>query len=138
MVTKSAISRSISGPILKMILHMGGNDLLSPRGEPPTPVEDIAKDIIEAGKICRRYGVRNVFIASVTIRKQTFAQRRCEELNNILHDLCSSHGFVYMDNSNITLDHLYDGVHLKYEGSILLANNYLFYLNTVYRYARSP
>ena len=51
-------------------------------------------------------------------------------MNNILQQLCRTHGFVFVDNGNITVDHLQrDGIHLTEEGSVILANNYLFYLN---------
>ena len=115
-----------------VIIHAGGNDLPTPKGEQPIPVGDIANDVMEAGIICRRYGVRDIFISSVTLRKQMYVQRRCQELNDFLRELCKLHGFIYLDNSNIKLEHLFDGTHLNHEGSVILANNYLYYLNSVY------
>ena len=120
-----------------VILHMGGNDLPTPRGETPRSIDEIANDIMEAGDTCRRYGVRDIFVSSVVVRKQLYAQRRCEELNACLRELCTSHGFIYIDNSNIKLEHLYDGVHLNSEGTILLASNYLSYLNSFYWHGNS-
>ena len=39
---------------------------------------------------------------------------------------------VYIDNSNIDVSHLYDGVHLNQEGSVLLRDSYLLELNGLY------
>ena len=40
---------------------------------------------------------------------------------------------TFMENTNITLDHLdSDGIHLSLEGSKVLANNYLDHLNRTY------
>ena len=96
-------------------------------------MESIAKDIIESGEVCKQFGVKNVFISGVPIRQKEYIQKRCTELNDILQEMCKHHGFIYIDNANINMSHVQqDGVHLTYEGSDLLANNYLSYLNSAY------
>ena len=57
-------------------------------------------------------------------------QRRGNELNDILKSLCYLHNFTFIDNYNITHEHLLqDGVHLSNFGSDILANNFLDLLN---------
>ena len=115
-----------------VIIQSGGNDLPSIRGN-LIPISDIASNIIESGEICRNYGAKNIFIAEVPVRLKSYIQERCHSLNALLKELCEQHDFTFLDNSNITTAHLYqDGVHLNNEGSDILANNYLSYLN--YRY----
>ena len=47
--------------------------------------------------------------------------------------MCVKEGFYYLDNDNVTFDKLYkDGVHLVENGSIVLANNILNFLNSLY------
>ena len=114
------------------VIQTGGNDLPTPRFS-PVPVRTIANDVIESGLICRNYGVKNVFISSVPIRRKYYLQNRCAELNDILRDLCMVHDFTFIDNSDITVDHLQnDGVHLADEGSNLLRDKYIHYLNSAY------
>ena len=112
-----------------VIIQAGGNDLPTPKYN-PISVSDIANEIVESGLLCKKFGVKTIYISSVLTRKPKFMQERCVELNNFLRELCKIHGFIFMENGNITTEHLqYDGVHLSNEGSIILANNYLFYLN---------
>ena len=113
-----------------VIIQSGGNDLPASRGLPPTPLNDIVTTIKESAEICKQYGVKSVFIGGVPIRKKRYVQDRCHELNAQLEAMCVQHGYIFIDNSNITTEHLYqDGTHLSNEGSDLLANNYLWYLN---------
>ena len=113
-----------------VVIQCGGNDLSTPKGETPTPVEQIAEEVISLGEFSQQHGVKNVLIAGVPIRRKQFIQERCTQLNNILMEFCKSRGYTFIDNGNIDLTHVQsDGTHLNYEGSDLLANNYLFYLN---------
>ena len=114
------------------VIQTGGNDLPTPRFN-PVPVATIAADVIESGLICRGYGVKNVFISGVPIRRKYYLQNRCAELNTILRELCKLHDFTFIDNSAIKLEHLQnDGVHLADEGSNILRDNYIHFLNSAY------
>ena len=109
------------------VIHMGGNDLPPGPSRKPVPVEEIAGHIIEAGETCKRFGAKKVFIAGVTGRPRL--QRRCYALNDILEEKCSEHGFIYINNDNISISHLKDGVHLNEHGKSILTSNYLSALN---------
>ena len=56
-------------------------------------------------------------------------QGRCYSLNDTLKRMCQENGFVFIDNENISLSHLYDGVHLGKPGSRILEDNILKALN---------
>ena len=63
------------------------------------------------------------------IRKEFLLQRRATELNAILQSLASENGYIFIDNSAITLEHVCDdGVHLLEIGLTILANNVLVQL----------
>ena len=106
----------------RALIHEGGNDLPD-----TTPIRDLAHHIIEAGEICKRYGVKDVFIAGVTARPGL--QKRCWKLNDMVKQLCESRNFTFINNQNISLSHLYDKVHINEPGSKILAKNYLEALN---------
>ena len=114
-----------------VIIQTGGNDLPTPRSN-PVPVSEIAGEIIKSGLLCQRGGVKNIFIGGVLLRRPYYTQSRCRELNELLREECKRHGFIYIDNTNIDMSHVHDdGVHLTFEGSNILRDNYSFYLNSI-------
>ena len=107
------------------VIVAGGNDLPD-----ETPILQIANELIEAGITCKNHGATNVIISSVLPRSNSRCQSRREELNRLLVDLCVVHNFVYMDNWNMSVQHLRsDGVHLNKFGDDVLLFNLLWYLN---------
>ena len=105
------------------VIIAGGNDLSD-----KTPILKIANELMEAALTCKRHGAQNIVISSV-LPRSTCEQKRVE-LNKILMDLCDIHNFVFMDNWNMSLQHVsYDGVHLNRRGDKQLLFNLLWYLN---------
>ena len=96
-------------------------------------MENIAKEIIDTAKICENHGVQQVLISGIVTRKQGYMDVRRKELNTLLRDMCYELGYIYIDNDNITHDHLFrDGVHLNNDGSEILSGNFLHSLNNVF------
>ena len=115
-----------------VLIQSGGNDLSTPKGHTELSVESIANEVIESGNICKGFGVKNVVISGIPLRRNRYIQERCTRLNELLMEMCGYHGFTFVDNGNIDESHVRnDGTHLNYEGSELLANNYLYYLNNL-------
>ena len=111
-----------------VLVQAGGNDLAE---DHRTPVS-IAHDVIEIAHKAKISGVKDISIGGVTVRSKQFSQERLHVLNNALQSLCKFHNFIYIDNSDIKVHHLYDGVHLKDEGITILADNYLKALRLKY------
>ena len=111
-----------------VLVQAGGNDLAE---DHRTPVS-IAHDVIEIANKAKTSGVKDIFIGGVTVRSKQFTQERLHVLNNALRSLCKFHNFTFIDNSDIEIHHLYDGVHLKDDGVTILADNYLNALRLKY------
>ena len=116
----------------RVIIVGGGNDLPVTQLK-ESPVNRVANDIIEAGRVCEQNGVTKVAISSIPPRQSFHFQLYRKELNDKLRVLCESNGFDFIDNSNIILrDHiLRDGVHLNQYGNELLRRNLLTYFNNL-------
>ena len=122
------------------ILLIGGNDLSDNRNN-PTPVVNIANQIIDSAILCKKYGVKDVCVSSVLMRKERntnfeLTERRRKELNENLRSLCDINNFIFLDNDvgegKIVLEHTYDGVHLNDPGSELLGRKFGFILNELH------
>ena len=113
-----------------VIILRGGNDLPTSRNN-PVPVAEIAQHIINTGIECRQYGAKHIGICSVLPRQASYMQVRRKDLNNLLRDMCIIINFNFIDNSDIILSKhiLSDGVHLNVNGTALLADNLINYIN---------
>ena len=122
------------------IIHVGGNDLQTNRGVKPTPVLDLANQILDTALLCRKYGVRDVVVSSILPRKESYSkdvEKRRLEVNEIVKSLCDLNSMVFLDNDvgddKITYPgHMYDGVHLTDEGSELLSRRFGNVLNALH------
>ena len=113
----------------RIVLHAGCNDV----GDRNSTPEDIAKKIQELAMLCRSYGVNEVFISSIICRNNKALNEKVGRINFLLQLICQEHNFVYIDNSNITVDDLWkDGIHLVDSGKQKLSNNLLYFLNSYY------
>jgi lysophospholipase L1-like esterase len=114
------------------ILHVGTNNLSPGLNKPQQTATEIANEIIRIGDTCKKYGVNDILISSLTIRKNFSLRKRVAEINNILQEKCTERGYVYIDNSNVIYDHLWDdGIHLVESGKAVLANNFIFAVNSL-------
>ena len=74
------------------VLHMGTNA----EGD-----KDLtAESIIDIAKECFRFGVKDVFVSSVTVNVRR-SSAFISAANNILQDKCVTYKFHFIDNSNI-------------------------------------
>ena len=93
-----------------------------------TPHE-IAEEIINAGYKCKSYGVNDVVISLLTVRKGF--EEKVHKVNNLLIEYCRAAHFYFVDHSNILLKHLYDGLHIDSSYLYLYANNISNLINTI-------
>ena len=117
-----------------VILQAGGNDLPKNSRGVAIPIVTVANSIITAGLACKhKYGAQHVLIGGVTTRKGNALKLRCDDLNETLRSLCQLNNFTFIDNSDIKEHHLYDGMHLKDDGTKILAGNYLNALHEIHQ-----
>ena len=89
----------------------------------------VAGQIINIARSANERGVNDVFISSTIIKKEFRLQRGANEVNAILQSIASENGYIFVDNSAMTLEHVCDdGVHLLESGLTILANNFLVQL----------
>ena len=89
---------------------------------------DIAEQIIKVVKMCHEKGVNTVYVSSIPLRKGK--EQEVNDVNNFLRANTFMHDFILIDNSNITLSHIYrDNVHLNFNGTRIIANNFIRAIN---------
>ena len=111
-----------------VVIHVGINDLLS---ENLSNASDqvIADQIIEIGKKCTHYGVEKVFISALVTCKSV-NPNRITIINDFIKVRCDFYGFDYIGHNNIKDEHLWkDGIHLRENGKVILAQNVLDFIN---------
>ena len=109
-----------------LVIVAGTNSLRTPRGQEEISDTEIAKMILQTGLHGREKGVTKVFVSGLILRKGMFFQRRIFNINKILKEQCLELGFIYIDQSNIFIEHLHeDGLHLNHEGTYILKQNIL-------------
>ena len=108
-----------------IVIHAGTNDLCNKnRQKSQLTDQEIASNIIGTGIIARQNKVSNILISSIIVRRGMYYERRKNNINKMLREQCLREGFQFIDNSNITLNHLgRDGLHLLPTGTDILFNN---------------
>ena len=84
------------------------------------------------------YGVNDVFVSSIPFRRPKHGndpvKEKVQDFNNILRERAVCGGFMYIDNNAIVdRDIARDGVHLKYNGTCILADNFIAAINGLRR-----
>ena len=111
-----------------LIVVAGTNSLKTPRGQQTKNTdEEIARQILDIGKNGKQLGVEKIIISSIIVRRGHYYQQRINNINKILEFECRILGFVFINNSNISLSHLnhQDGLHLNDEGTKIFKSNIL-------------
>ena len=112
-----------------VIIHIGSNDIThNIVGQ--VDVKDNVNRIINIGKKCLSYGVKEVIVSSIFIKKQFKLARIIRQVNDLLHDECKINNFQFISNDNITREVLWrDGLHLNNDGTYIFASNLADFLN---------
>ena len=78
----------------------------------------------------KNYGVNDVVISSVLVKKNPNLNALIQRVNDLLRDLCSMNGFGYICNDTITTEYLWkDGIHLQDLGTNILSSNFIEFVN---------
>ena len=120
-------------PILKgdtpdvLILHIGCNNISNKQ----RTENEIVEWIVKIGRQYKESNVNDVFMPSLISRTQKRLNGKVIAVNNILKRVCKLNGLGFIDNSNICAENLFeDGLHLNDDGKVILANNFMYVLNT--------
>ena len=107
-----------------VIINGGTNNLTKTNQS----AEEITEEILDIVDICRKHGVKNILVSSITCRPEF--QWKIDDINKLLQDNSVRYSYVFINNGNINENHLKrDQLHLNHHGTILLTNNFLFHLN---------
>ena len=110
-----------------LILHIGCNDI----GNKQLAENEIVKWIVKIGRQCKESNVNDVFILLLICRAQKRLNDKVIAVNNILKRVCKLNGLGFIDNSNVCAEKLFeDGLHLNYDGKVILASNFIYVLTT--------
>jgi hypothetical protein len=115
-----------------VLIHTGTNDLNEKLIHVTRP-DELARCIIDIGKTCKGFGVKKVGISSILPRNDKNVQRMIKETNKLLRDMCDFNEFIFIDNSNISVNLLSpDNIHLSDVGSRILEENFIGFLKNVF------
>ena len=105
-----------------VILHVGTNDL---RSCPPRNIADSILNIVTQVK--QDSPTTSAGVSGLIVRTDNDAlARKARQVNSILRDYCEHNKIAFMNNSNITAEHLnHKGLHLNRQGSVALQENFV-------------
>ena len=112
-----------------VILHIGCNDITH-RTIDNIDIKDISNQLIDIGKKCKSYGVKEVIFSSILVKKQVKLTQIIRQVNDYLRDECERNSFCFVNNDNITREYLWkDRTHLNNDGTRIFAGNLVDFLN---------
>ena len=93
-------------------------------------MKDIVNPVLNIGKQCLSYRVKEVIISSIFIKKQFKLTRVIRQVNDLLRDEYKRNNFQFISNDNITREVLWrDGLQLNNDGTHIFASNLVDFLN---------
>ena len=109
------------------VIHVGTNDINNRDSSKSLQHLENLRKIAEK---CFSYGIENFFISSVVSNKR-YNGYFLERVSAQIAKFCKENNYDFIDHSNST--HLYDdSLHLLESGKIILANNIINCLNTIF------
>ena len=115
------------------VIHGGCNNIDPRQNQEKLAEEEIEKEIISIGPYCRDKGVNEIVISGVICRKGQYHNSRVLKVNDYLQKFCFGKRFYIINNSKIKRDNLFKyDLHLLESSKVILANNFIFYLNSIH------
>ena len=110
-----------------VVIHVGSNNITH-RIFDDFNAEKLADEIIDIGKMCRQYGVKDVIFSSIFVKNSIKLAKMISQVNGAVTKKCEENGFHYVSNGNILRKHLgKDGVYLTDKGTNIFAENIVDY-----------
>ena len=113
-----------------VLIHVGTNDVKRTDGG-DNRIRFIAEDIVNVARACRMKGVKNIIVSGIICRRNQYENNIVNEVNQQVKTICDMENFVFLDNTCITPDLLWngDGLHLTDDGTKCLTNHFINFLN---------
>ena len=93
--------------------------------------DEIAIEIMNIGRRCVEFGVETVFISGLTFCNRV-EYERIKHVNRMIGMEAQKNGFIFINNDAINETHSWrDSIHLQENGQIILANNFIYYINKI-------
>ena len=89
-------------------------------------MKDIMNRLVNVGKKCLSYSVKEMMILSIFMKKQFKLTRTIRRINDLLRDECKRNNVHFISNDNITREALWRaGLHLNNDNTYIFASNLL-------------
>ena len=116
----------------QVIVIAGTNDLSRDVYAGNTLTEyDIVERILSIARSARSTGAKKIYVSGILVRHGFHYRNIVIRVNRLLEERCREEQFIYMDQSNITSNHISkDGIHPNFYGQTILKRNILECFNT--------
>ena len=108
-----------------LIIVAGTNDVAYDMSSGSAKPEEIAGLILNIARDAKEEGVKDIFISGLMGRRGLQFYDIISEINIILRLNCIREDFIFINNDNILLHDLSDGLHLNQKGNTKFINNLL-------------
>ena len=116
-----------------VVTHGGCNDVSPTQNQEKLTEEEIVKEIIRIGSYCQDKGVNEIIISGLICRKGQYHNSRVSKVKDYFQKYCFENRFYFIDNPKIRWGHLFrDGLHLVENGKVILADNFIYCLNSIH------
>ena len=108
-----------------IILHISSNDITKTNYD-NVDAEDLGQRNVNIAKKCISFGVKNIAISSILMRKNMSINKIIKKVNEEISSMCAANGFHFKCNDLVDVSMICkDGLHLTNDGTKVLANNFL-------------
>ena len=111
----------------QVVVIAGTNDLTRAMYEKDSVDEyHVVESILKVGRAAKNQGAKKVFLSSILDRRGYHYREAIKRVNDLLYMACIAEDFVFLDQCDITLDHIsLDGIHPNPSGTAILKFNIL-------------
>ena len=111
-----------------VVIHVGLNNITRRIFE-DFNADKLAHEIVDIGRTCRQYGVKDVIFSSIFVKNSIKLGKMISQVNEAVTKECEENGFHFVSDGNILRMHLCkDGDHLTDEGTNIFAENIVDYI----------
>ena len=91
-----------------------------------------ADEIIDIGKMCGQYGVKDVTFSSICVKNSIKLFKMITQVNGAVNKKCEENGFHFVSKGYILRKHLWeDGIHLTDEETNIFAEHIVDYIRDI-------